>query len=107
MDLVAAHPHNFSDWPFSDPDNAAAFTTVQVLHHGFPVLLASHDADGDWQFLCGTTTELDDCQIVCLGCALLRDPTLAELADLPLGWAAERDDASSPWRRFESPTDEA
>lgn len=94
------HTHAFANWPFDDPINTAAFTTRPVLEQGVPVLLVSHDEDGDWQFLCGTTTELDDCKIVCLGCAFERDPTLAEVADLPLGWMAERDALGDEWVRF-------
>ena len=93
------HTHTFSGpWPFGDlAVNTAAFTTVQVLHHKFPILVVSHDEDGDWQFLCGTTTETDDCKIVCLGCTLDLDPSIAALADLPVGWQAVRESASGPW----------
>ncbi len=30
----------------------AALTCVHVLERGAPILLVSHDDDGDWQFLC-------------------------------------------------------
>lgn len=99
------HAHNFPDWPFADSTSAAAFTTRPVLEQGFPVLLVSHDPEGDWQFLCGTTTELEDCKLVCLGCAFQRDPTLAEVADLPLGWMAEREVVGGAWERFLGPED--
>lgn len=37
-----------------------------------------------------------------------RDPTLTELADLPLGWYAERDKVGEPWvRREREPDDES
>ena len=106
MDTVEAHSHGFLHWPFADPENAAAFTTTRVLEMGFPILLVSHDLEGDWQFLCGTTTDIDHCKLICLGCALKRDSSIAELADLPVGWMAERDDVNSPWDRYPRPGDD-
>ena len=38
------------DWPFEDPPNMAVITTVNVLEHGHPVLLVTHDEDdGGWR----------------------------------------------------------
>jgi len=101
MHTVEAHPHSFSasDWPFSDPANAVAFTTNRVLRGGLPILRVSHDWDGDWQFLCGTTNAIEDALVVCLGCAFERDRTIGELADLPIGWGAWRDGPGAPWER--------
>jgi hypothetical protein len=67
---------------------------------GHPVLAVSHDEDGDWQFLCGTTLRSEDCKLVCLGCAFQRDFSLAEIADLPRGWQAVRDHVGGPWERL-------
>ena len=97
------HTHTFAPgaWPFGeDAVNTAAFTTIQVLHHGFPILAVSHDEDGDWQFLCGTTTETEDCLVICMGCAFQLDPTVGRIADLPLGWQAIRDSATGAWERI-------
>jgi hypothetical protein len=107
VDTVEEHPHSFaaSDWPFSEPANRAAFTTIRVLREGYPVLLVSHDQDGDWQFLCGTTNDTAHAAVVCLGCAYERDRSVGPLADLPLGWHARRDSADSAWERFPSEAD--
>ncbi len=50
---MSEHRHSFADseWPFSDPINTAAFTTVRVVRDGYPVLLVTHDEEGDWQIL--------------------------------------------------------
>lgn len=87
------------DWPFDEPKNRAAFTTTRVAHEGHPVLLVTHDAEGDWQILCGTTGDPDHCLVVSLWCALERDPSIGELADLPLGWRAWRASTSEAWQR--------
>ena len=107
MKTVEQHAHDFpvSDWPFEDPHNAHAYSTVQVFRRNFPILRVSHDLDGDWQVLCDTTIDSRDGIVVCLGCAFQRDRTIGELADLPLGWAAWRDFVGGPWTREENPPD--
>lgn len=101
VDQVAEHELQFSedDWPFSDPTNALAISTRQVVWDGYPVLRVSHDADGTWQVLCGTTTDVKDALVVCLGCAFQRHPSIGALADMPPGWTARRDSPAGPWRR--------
>lgn len=47
-----------------------------------------------------TTNEDEDARIVGLGEILEIDPSLSELADLPYGWQAWRENASAPWQRF-------
>jgi hypothetical protein len=98
--------HERSDtagWPFAVPDETRVFASVRILREGLPVVLVSHDADGDWQFACGTTGEEMHAAIACLGCLVEADPTLADLADLPPGTLAWRLDADDPWTR--GPTD--
>ena len=96
-----------SPWPFEDTPNTASITTVNVLAGTHPILLVTHDADdGSWQFLCGTTAASDDGRVVGLGSMVARDPSLAELADLPLGWRAWREAPAMPWNREPDPYQE-
>jgi hypothetical protein len=91
------------NWPFSDPPNVATITTTKVLDEGHPILLVTHEEDdGARQFLCGTANDPGDCGVVGLDCIYNRDPGVAELSDLPLGWRAWRDTAGSPWQREEN-----
>jgi len=86
-------------WLFADPPNVATFTVRQVLE-GSPILHVSHDADdGAWQFLTAGETQEEDARVVGLGTVVDLDPTIMELADLPLGWRAWRDTPEGPWRR--------
>jgi hypothetical protein len=86
-------------WPFDDPPNTAAFTTSSVLA-GAPILLVTHDEDdGGFQFLPGDEVSESDARIVGLGTILKRHPSVAEVADLPEGWWAERDGPDKPWIR--------
>jgi hypothetical protein len=93
-------------WPFHEGRNRAVFTTRPVLEQGHPILLVTHDYDGDWQFLCGTTNRTRDGRVVSLGCILEKDPTVAKLADLPEGWAAVRREQGKAWRRKKAETEQ-
>ena len=105
MRFVEEHGHRFEkwEWRFSDPENRAAFSTTRVVRENYPVLLVSHDENGDWQFLCDTTTDTKHLLVVCLACAFQRDRTIGELADLPTGWMATREYVGAPWYREKSP----
>jgi hypothetical protein len=75
-----------TNWPFEQPRNLAVLTVRQVLDGSQPVLYVSHDADdGGWQCLTGFAVEEGDAKMVSLGSMVLRDPSLAQLADLPKG----------------------
>jgi hypothetical protein len=87
-------------WPFDDPENVATMTVRQITHGGQPILMVSHDAeDGMWQFLTGGPVDMADAMIVSLREVYRIDPSIAELADLPLGWQARRSAAGQPWQR--------
>jgi hypothetical protein len=87
------------DWHFHEGKNRAAITTKHVLDGTHPIVLVSHDEEGDWQFLCGTTNRAEDGRIVCLATVVEQHPAVVELADLPVGWQAVRDGPDQPWRR--------
>lgn len=96
------HAHGFDagTWPFDGPDDAPAFCCRHVAEDDHPVLRVTHDEDGGtWQFLCGGLHDGEDARVVCLGCIVTIDATLLGIADLPLGWCAERETPASAWRR--------
>ena len=77
-------------WKFPDAPNTACFTTTEVLN-GAPIVLVSHDDEGDWQFhAVSNAMMLSSVKIACLADMLRRDDLLAELHDLPCGWGARR-----------------
>lgn len=100
------HAHTFPDWPFEDAVNTISYCTAQVVRQGVPVLQVVHDWDGDWQFLHSSTEEPGECLLACMGCMVERDPSLRELADLPLGWSASRAQPGAAWQRREEPPEE-
>ncbi len=91
-----------SDWPFDQAKNVAALTTQNVLGEGLPVLRVVHYSDDhSWAFTCGTPDDVDDGRVVGMGCIVGKDPTLKEIADLPPGWGASREQIGGAWLRYE------
>lgn len=86
-------------WPFADPPNVITFTLRSVIE-GAPILLVCHDVDdGGWQFLTGESIDMANALLVTLHSIVNRDASIAELADLPIGWQAEREHKAAPWKR--------
>ena len=87
-------------WPFDDLPNVVTLTLRRIMHGQAPIRYVTHDADdGMWQFLDGEAAREDEVMLVGLAEILARDPTIAELADLPLGWWANRTSTQAPWQR--------
>ena len=89
-----------STFAFKQSPNTAVFLCAHVAR-GAPVLYVSHDADGDWQFLCGgdhgeATNESP--VLSCLRDIVTRDPSLNELASVCSNHFAERVTATSAWK---------
>jgi hypothetical protein len=96
------------NWKFADPPHAQAFLS-QTVHSGAEhVTYVSHDAeDGAWQFLGESMSDGGGPVLSCLHHPIDRDPSLAELADLPIGWYAERGKIGEPWVRRKHMPDDA
>ena len=88
-----------SHWVFDEPRNLGVFTITRVLHENHPILLVCHDDDGDWQFLCGATDAPEQCKLIYLKDIVELDPSVNEVADLPLDWRAWRENVDAEWRR--------
>ncbi len=90
------------NWRFGDLPNLAVITTRSIVHDGAWVAQVSHDADdGGWQFHDNEPGDptVQDATVVALRSMVSRDGTLNDLADLPKGWRAWRDDPAAPWQR--------
>ena len=89
------------------PANATAYTTQEVFDGRKPILLVTHELDGDWQFLDGGVFDFDQGIAVHLAHIVESQPELSELADLPSGWAAERGSEEHGWERYPLPAESA
>jgi len=95
------------DWKFHDSPHTMAFLSEAVHSGAEPVTYVSHDIeDGAWQFLGDSMTGGEDPVISCLHHPIDNDLSLSELADLPLGWYAERSGPHEPWIRHEQEPEE-
>lgn len=93
-------------WPFSDPPDCAVISLRSIVFDGRPVLHVTHDlGDQSWQFLGSDDADERDACVVGLGEMWRLDASISELSDLPLGWHASRQTASSPWQRGRNPRD--
>lgn len=90
------------EWKFDDPENVAVYTTKGIMKGGKFISYVSHDDDdGAWQFHDDTPGSVPESEamIVSLKRMVELDSTIAELADLPLGWHAWRVSINSAWSR--------
>jgi hypothetical protein len=88
------------NWLFDEPRNVAVFTTRHVMVARHPILYVYHDQeDGAWQFHSSDEITIQDAMVVALSEIVDIDPTVMELADLPLGWMAWRNNVNEPWQR--------
>jgi hypothetical protein len=87
------------DWPFDDPPDTEVIALDRVLDGGSAVLVVARDEDEPaWQFLDGEHVFEEDACVVLLGEIVQLDPSLMEVAALPVGSHAWRVSASAPWR---------
>jgi hypothetical protein len=85
-------------WRFAESENVAVITLKQILSDGEPILHVTHVDDG-WQFLGWGDAREEDATVVALITIVQLDPSVQELADLPVGWHAWRRTANQPWQR--------
>jgi hypothetical protein len=92
-------PDSSREWRFDDSPRVAVFTTTHVVRARKPILYIAHDnEDGAWQFHSGDDVSTDDAMIVALEEIVKIDPSVEDVADLPLGCYATRTDPGAPWK---------
>jgi len=91
---------------FDIPLDAVVVTSTYVVKDRMPILDVSHELDEEneplWQFHCGNGDyDMEKMLLVSLKNILDLDPSLEELADLPLGCSAKRNSVSESWKYFD------
>lgn len=91
-------------WPFEQgefPPDLGAVVQWTVANGEFPALYVGHTEDNSWLVGDGVNdpNAAGACAAMCIWAAITRNSSMRELADLPVGWAAERDAPGDPWRR--------
>ncbi len=88
------------NWKFPDDPHTRVFLSETVHKGTEKVTYVSHDAeDGAWQFLGDSMSDGGGPVISCFHHPIDEDPSLTQLADLPMGWYAERAGVGEPWIR--------
>ena len=107
MNRDAGTPDN-EQMAISDPPDTVAFVHRTIAEGEKPVLTFGRYPDGS---LCAYTgVAVVDAErefaCVCLSHIVDVEPAVGELADIPPGWWAVRETASSPWVREQIPPEE-
>ena len=85
-------------YEFIDEKNTMVITTKNIVSKEKSIMLVSHDEDdGMWEFLEGEEVKEEDAMIISLYEMVNIDPTVNQVADLPLGWIAYRDIEQDKW----------
>lgn len=89
---------NANDWPFGQPPHTRVITLKRILVGTEPIRYVCHDwEEGGWQFLDEDDLVVQNAAMVSLGSMVELDPTIREIAHLPLGYFAWRVDVGEPW----------
>jgi hypothetical protein len=89
-------------WKFRDAPNTVVISEKRLGQKGSWIACVTHDVeDGMWQFITNGTLELslDQALVLSLGEIVAIDPSVNDVADLPLGWRAVRSTPESSWER--------
>jgi hypothetical protein len=88
-------------WPFENnefPPDLGVVVMKTVLDGEMPALQVIHASDDWWGVADGVNSPNDGASVgVHFADVLELDPSLSELASLPPGFQADRDDRDSPW----------
>ncbi len=85
-------------WVFADEPSLGVLSLRRiVIDKSSSVLAVFRGPDGSWQFLDGGELSEDDAAVVGLKEMVDFDPTLVQLAALPPGWSAFREEVGGAW----------
>ncbi len=88
------------NWLFDEPQNVMVLTSINVITNNAPILWVSHDEDdGMWQFHDSLKVDIKEAMMVSLAEIVNRDPSVNQIADLPLGWKAWRISKQDSWKK--------
>jgi hypothetical protein len=94
------HAETEKGMEWSDPLDPVVITTDEVIMQAKPILLVIHDAgQAGWQFMDGSDVTGKKPRVVTKDQLMKIDPTIKGVTDLPVGWEARRESASSSWSR--------
>ena len=101
LNLFGQEKNTAPAFKFIEAENTACFVCSHVLSKKLPILYATHDADGDWQFMCGQESHTEeDAKLISLKQVTEIDPSVNDLFEMPKGVGAERKTVKDKWKPF-------
>lgn len=97
--VCVQHRFNLEEWPFEQPKRLFAYADKDTAKETATVVAAFHERDGTWLFFTSHSAPEEEPHEICFGCLYKADPTIADIADLPRGWAVMRLKQDQPWER--------
>jgi hypothetical protein len=88
---------NSSKWIFLDSPSIMVATQRRVIEKKEPILFVLHDKDGEWQFLAGENSQMDQVVELTLRSIIVLDSSLTQVSELKRGWKAQRTNLKSAW----------
>jgi hypothetical protein len=87
-------------WLFDQPRDCAVLVTREVFERSEPILHVTHDSDDHgWQFVGFSDGTSENGRVIALHEVVELDPSVLQLADLPVGWRAVGDTIGHAWKR--------
>ena len=100
LDLLSnKQKHSASVWPFADAPNTVVFTNKHAMSGKLITAVYHDEEDGSWQFHTNDpdTNSNAVMMLVALSEVATVDPTILELAAMPLGHKATRSSLHTAW----------
>jgi hypothetical protein len=82
---------------FKENLDTVALTSKYVIQHNSPIVFIAHHEDGIWEFWGKEIIDESEIIVVSLRQIIQIDPTILEVADLPVEFNAIRESKESPW----------
>jgi len=82
---------------FNESLNTAVLTSKYVMSRESPIVYIAHHDDGTWEFWGKEIIDEAEIMVVSLGQIIQVDPSVLDVADLPVEFNAIREKEKSPW----------
>lgn len=90
------------EFKFNESENVACIVCDHVVNKERPIKLVTHDeGDGQWGFLCGEIGhQTKNYMLISISEVINIDKSMNDLAEIPMGFGATRDEVGGQWKFF-------
>ncbi len=83
---------------FKEKLSTAVFTSKYVMGKDSPIVYVAHNEDGSWEFWGKEIIDESEIMVVLLEQIIRTDPTVLDVADLPIQFTAVREAKGNSWQ---------